>query len=540
MKINAEVMFKVITKGKENIENFPLESTVGTKKMIKDFHVKAVNERNNYVISQMEMFRDCKQNILEILKKRLAEGTPKDNQKTFDKEKSKLELLEEIIKYTNGNNDSIDKLGITEIICEIDEKENVDLTKVNNLLLEIFKILKEASIEVSASSFDYSMFTRIYGEKFLENMGLADFQNQMKLVFESIYWECPKLITHLKLNMLYLVNRYNKELDIFCEAKRNNLLNISKVTKDNYLENYNSTYESFKQKLRQDSFINVNKFLNKELNINDYLLVSPIRNSSFNKFVKGKSFSDLSSEEQKDFYLQINNLNETLEELDNYYYFDTIILDVIKRYKAKETYKGIYELKSKEVSKEDKVRNNLYKEYIKASKKNLFGKSNLDKANIIKVKMNEQITKLDTLYDELNEAKINEVIATSLNDGSTLYDIILLTNSFYIYLKPILNINFQGIEITSLLKKYFAFTYNPGVDFMKKINIFSDYNIADIIYEKYKLLDIELNREELEKDNLKKLKISTNMIRQIYYINNGSVGIDDIKIMCDIKNLELD
>ena len=45
-------------------------------------------------------------------------------------------------------------------------------------------------------------------------------------------------------------------------------------------------------------------------------------------------------------------------ELENYYYFEKIILDIIQRYKAKDTYKGVYELKNKEVLKEDKVREN--------------------------------------------------------------------------------------------------------------------------------------------------------------------------------------
>ena len=41
---------------KKYIEEYPLESTEGTKKMIKTYHINAVNSRNAYVNNKIEEY----------------------------------------------------------------------------------------------------------------------------------------------------------------------------------------------------------------------------------------------------------------------------------------------------------------------------------------------------------------------------------------------------------------------------------------------------------------------------------------------------
>ena len=63
---------------KKYIEEYPLETTEGTKKMIKTYHINAINSRNAYVNNKIEMYEEIKQDILNHIKGRVETLTPQD------------------------------------------------------------------------------------------------------------------------------------------------------------------------------------------------------------------------------------------------------------------------------------------------------------------------------------------------------------------------------------------------------------------------------------------------------------------------------
>ena len=74
--------------------------------------------------------------------------------------------------------------------------------------------------------------------------------------------------------------------------------------------------------------------------------------------------------------------------------------------------------------------------------------------------MNEKIKSLDTLYKELDDAHINEIILNNLNETSTIIDALNIFYSFYDYFKLI------------YLKKE---PDNKTIDFINKHNELSNY-----------------------------------------------------------------
>ena len=127
------------------------------------------------------------------------------------------------------------------------------------------------------------MYTESYMNCFLDKMNTDNFDEEMSNMFEKIYWNCPNLLTHLKLNVRYLVSKYRKNLTNFCKIKIDNLYKQSETTNSNYLKTYESYKKLLKLEIDSDQYTNITKFVNKQLNIDEYLINSPVRDKKINQ-----------------------------------------------------------------------------------------------------------------------------------------------------------------------------------------------------------------------------------------------------------------
>ena len=522
---------------KKYIEEYPLESTEGTKKMIKTYHINAVNSRNAYVNNKIEEYTTLQEQVYEELQKRVIALIPSDSSEKYTNLNNQKKVYEQIIKYNNNINSVYEKLDFDKIITEIGDIDVTDLSEVNELIKKVLDTFASANISISVNDFNYSMFTYDYMNVYFQTLNTETFNDSMKNIFDQIYWECPNIINHIKLNIRYLYNKYKKQLELYFINLNNNLLSTNNTDLNTYMNNYINICNTIDNTKNSDIYLLSYKFLNGELSIYDYLDDTPQVRKHFNRFLFEQEFNEQDEKTKNDLYIEINNLKHVVVELNNYNLYKDFISDIITRYKAKDTYKGVYQTKLKELDKVEKERIDLMNQYTK-DKGFLFFKKKINK-DLLKVQMNEKIKSLDTLYKELDDAHINEIILNNLNETSTIIDALNIFYSFYDYFKLIYlkkepdNKTIDFIDKHNELSNY---VNNINNNFIKKVKFIDETDINDTIFDKYKLLNINIKKDDLI-DNIKGLEDSIDFVNLRKNVEKSSLPIEKIKFIVDFNKI---
>ncbi|MDD3453240.1 MAG: hypothetical protein PHN42_03065 [Bacilli bacterium] len=531
---NLQSYLEIIEELKNKVDLFPLELFEGTKKMKENYNKQAILDRNDFVMNLIDKYEINLDIIKNQLNQRLTKLLPENKNNALDIINNKLILLRKVIKYNNKINDVEDKTGFNKIIYNMDNLINTDLREVNNTLLYVINKFNMASIKLTIQDFEYSIYTKKYMQSFLQLMNTDSFDSAMSEKFDEIYWNCPNLLVHLRLNVIDLINKYNKKLVEFVKLKQNNLFKQSQTNVNDYEQTYLFERKNYEQMLLRDPYINVNKFINNQLNINDYLINSSIRKNNISKFINFDVFEKFSEQEKSKFYLDIISLGDSICEVECYRYFEPLIKDIIERYKNKEKNKGLYNLKLKEIKKLEKEKNKQVIKYFK-----LESKEKNNKLIKISSDINEKIDILNQLYKDLEDSRINEKIYKYINEESTIYDAIKFISSFYGYLKSLIVKEFKintNQEINEIIDRFYNFAYDTNNVIINKFNLFSKYDIELLIKNKYQLFNINITKEDLV-ENISSLKETIKYIKEIYYLESDSISLNDIKLICEIKKI---
>ena len=534
------VIDKEISINNDHINTFKLELESGTKKMKEKFHKSAVKERNEYVEEQIKKFDKYQVEVYRLLKLRVNSLLPSDKSNHYDSLKKNIEKEKQIIVFNNSDYSIDFKLGIFKLISSIDINDDVSLNTINNTFLNIIKIFEDASIKLTISDFTYSMFTEKYMHVFLDNIEKNNrFEEVMKKCFDSIYWECPDIIKHLKLNFWSLLEKYEEKLKIYTDTVSYQLLQKTGYDKNSLVDKYLGNVNKYNLEVSRDEFYNLDSFLSKKKNVLDYLDDSATRVKNLDQFVIDGEFKDI--EDSSKFYDNMVELAHTLSVLKLYYRYEFIIKDIQDKYSKKDANKSVFSNKLKEVNTEEGKRKKIYNDYLKACGKNLFHKVNEEKIKSNKLAINEEILKLDTLYNELHDLEIVELINKKVNSTDSLYDLFSLSYESYYYLEKMFNEHFKDSDDYSFeeeLNKYFDFIYSPYNDFLKKINGFSMVDVSSVITDKYRLLGINVTNDNISVDNLDSFMDSVNYVKFIDDILKGDLSFDDINVIVKFREFE--
>lgn len=540
IRMSSTKIDKEISINNDHINTFKLELESGTKKMKEKFHKSAVKERNEYIEEQIKKFDKYQVEVYRLLKLRVNSLLPSDKSNHYDSLKKNIEKEKQIIVFNNSDYSIDFKLGIFKLISSIDINDDVSLNTINNTFLNIIKIFDDASIKLTIGDFTYSMFTEKYMHVFLDNIEKNNrFEEVTKKCFDSIYWECPDIIKHLKLNFWSLLEKYEEKLKIYTDAVSYQLLQKTGYDKNSLIDKYLGNVNKYNLEVSRDEFYNLDSFLSKKKNVLDYLDDSATRVKNLDQFVIDGEFKDI--EDSSKFYDNMVELAHTLSVLKLYYRYEFIIKDIQDKYSKKDANKSVFSNKLKEVNTEEGKRKKIYNDYLKACGKNLFHKVNEEKIKSNKLAINEEILKLDTLYNELHDLEIVELINKKVNSTDSLYDLFSLSYESYYYLEKMFNEHFKDSDDYSFeeeLNKYFDFIYSPYNDFLKKINGFSMVDVSSVITDKYRLLGINVTNDNISVDNLDSFMDSVNYVKFIDDILKGDLSFDDINVIVKFREFE--
>ena len=78
---------------------------------------------------------------------------------------------------------------------------------------------------------------------------------------------------------------------------------------------------------------------------------------------------------------------------------------------------------------------------------------------------------------------------------------------------------------------------NPNNGILRKINVFADYDIVSVVAEKYKLLNLVVTSEMIDRDNIDSTMDSVMFINLIQNIELSNVSLHDIEVLCNMKKI---
>ena len=155
-----------------------------------------------------------------------------------------------------------------------------------------------------------------------------------------------------------------------------------------------------------------------------------------------------------------------------------------------------------------------------------------------KLKFDNIISELIKLYDEYDSIKIENEVFEKVNDDTNIEEIFNIAASNYIYMIKLLKINNDNItieEIKNEINKLKKYLYETDFNMINNINITHEKDIANIIYDRYKLIGINLTLDDLLKENIDNILNNISILIKYYDIDILNIRIEDIEFILTVK-----
>lgn len=446
------------------------------------------------------------------------------------------------VELFNELNTPFEKLEIDKIAHSLGCFFESDLGLVNQNIKAFIDKFKNFGINLTADDFNYSSPANEYMRVFFEETSNGNLNSEkLKKSFETIYWKCPDIVTHIELNIryLYYINSKKIEKDL---SDRNEKILLSMSTDKNGLvkEFFELNKELIKLK-RRDSTLILNKFLNDEWRIKDF---NDKEMSVIYDRMYTKNYYDSSNVEKNEIDNNFGKLLNTLQEYNVYVRYKYIIDDLKAKYKVKDTFKGAYEAKNKELRKKEQEllkETEKTKKLAKRSKNPLlifFRKKIERKIYESPVIINSKIKELKQLYLELDEAAVNEKINEFVDDNCTIKYMFKIATSYYTYAYNLVKKHYEDdmdIDIAEELQVLIDFINQPYKVMLNNIKLAEEPDIKSIISNRYKILNIALEKESLDEENIESLITDVEKIVDFHNIRKSGLDLDDIEFVEKVK-----
>ena len=502
---------------KEILETMPVNNEKNTHK----YNEKIQELEKEYTVLENQ--------ILNEIKNRFNSKTENKPNNEIQKLQKELENYESIIEIINNIKSPYEKSNLNKETYRLGKYYKENLENVNNQILVCINILRNLGIEISAQDFAISDYAKEYMEVFFSEMKIGDIDSDnIKNKFEEIYWKCPDLITHIEINIKNIYMNNLLIINKFYDKKKQEILSKYKINEEQIIEEYYIT----KKELNKLKLINrdnlLNKFLNGELNVKDY--TQDKINSYYEKILNKETLDVINKNPEKIEEADINILKfkNSIYEFKKYLEFKFIINEVFERYKEKDKYKSLYKADLKKIkANENKIK--------KINKKSFFRNKNNNNQEI-----NNLINELKNDYKTFGRDEFYSKIANEVNGSTSLYSVLNLASCFYEFLVDCIIKNDKEIEQTEIDKKInelIEFVKFPYFTIINNIYIDENKDIALIIKDRYKLLNFNIEKDDLAEDNLDNLLNLLEKIKINYAIKKAGLNIEEIISICNFKKV---
>lgn len=516
---------------KKHVDNYVLETDDGTKRTKEKFYKQAATSRNEYINNQHIIFDKYLVEIKNELAYRFKNLMPISKSNYYDEKSREVDSLFNLVNLYSNMSDSF-KLNLDYLVSSINSETSLE--DLISIIKNYINKFREFGINLSIEDFKYTMFT----ENFMNAIFKSDDFNYIKDIFESIYFKCPDIKLQLKMNLKFTIEKYEKQLHEYVLSRCDSLSKQHLVHSGNVIEKYALSRRELGEGIAKDEYYNIKRFLDGEYKINDYLENSPVRDKNYNTFSIGEDYMSLSENDKQNFSSSMMGFYVTLNELKKYYKYEFMIKELLERYKQKDSIKSQYSAKKKEVLKEEDKRLAIYKEYLRANGVGFLAHKNDQKIKDSMLKMNEHVKNLNKLREELSDLEITYSLSNLVSSAS-IYDLLMISLTSFDFLEKcfVKNEDFSSKTLEENVLEFLRFLYNPNNSLLRKINVFTDYNIVDIIADKYRLLNLNVTSEMVNPENIESTMNIASYINLIQNIEKSNIDIHGIYNLCRMHNI---
>ena len=535
MKELVENIEKQITTDKEVISVLPRNGIKAIKTLLK-------------TISDMtEKYENLNEKLLKEIEDRYTELT------TVEENKEIPQLEQEILKYdmAEKNTDtrsSFEKMGLDRVVYNVNGYYKSNLERLNKELIFSVKQFGKVGIKLTAEDFCISEYAKKYMEVLLREAYEGDINSEaVKNTFEKVYWQCSEVVSHLYVNIRYIYDRYENQIDKFYNEKAQEILKSLSLTLEGVEE---KKAELIKQKNQIEETDNKNildKFYTGSLNINDY------KEDNYKRIyleLTNKDVTKLSEDEKREIDENIDKLNTNLTEYAKYLEYKFLVEEVLQTRqellknaeanKDKKVKKTQYELIKEEIKK---LQTEIFKLNAKIEKPNkgFFDRKKEEKKDSIAIlQRNNLVLDLKKTYMQLDEEMIKQKILQNLDETSSLYDVIKFASSYYGYMAKVMIKNNEDItdkEIGEKAEKIRKFVNFSNFTVINHVNISDTKELSIIIKDKYKLLGMQISKENFEEDSIEDLIRKVKIINNYNNIQKSKFSIKDLEYIMNVKEM---
>ncbi len=416
-------------------------------------------------------------------------------------------LVEKRLNYFNPHQTPYEILGLDKLFYSIQKYYNNDLTSYNSNINKILDIFEQAGITLIKKDFYFSSSAEEYMGVLISERANGNCNTPLvKDTFEKLFWKSHDMMHYILLNFKYLYFSNEKKFKDYIEKARKLILTEYENSYDKLVGKYHELITETNNNYLHNAGVFFEKFVNNEINNSDY------EKEKIDKLVS--EYMDNTITNKKDIFMKLYaSLNEEM-----FIYQNRLVLDEVdKIYQDKDNIKNLVNDTNKEISGLIKT---IQKKRKKIESRGLFKPKNV---NLLKKEVEDSLNELEQKYELLEENRYKEIIASFVNP--TIKDYYLIGKS-YLFMQKICKD--QEIDVDDTISKIDKNLYNPYNALIENIKYKNIDELNLIVFDKYRLLGLNLTVDSFAMDNLDSfIKAIGNII--IYYaLEELNVDMDEI------------
>lgn len=510
--------------------------------------IKAIKTLLETIQEMTAKYEYVHEKLLKDIESRYDELTAVSENEEIPKIEANILKYNEAVKNTD-NRSSYDKMGLDKITYNINGYYKSNLERLNKELIDCVKQFENVGINLTAEDFNISEYSKEYMYVLLQEAHDGQINSEkVKDAFEKVYWKCSEVVSHLYVNIKYIYDKYESEIDKFYKNKSEEVLQEFNATAEQ-IENKRTELIKQKKKLEDiDNKITLDKFYTGSLNINDY------KEDNYKRMyteLTSKEISDLSETEKAEMDENIEKLDSNLGEYSKYCEYRFLVDGVLSIREE--------ELKKAEANKDKKVKKtefDIIKENIKKLATEIFKinekldkpskgffkkKSSNDKKNTaVILQRNNLILDLKKAYMELDEEILKQNIIQNIDETSSLLDVLKLASNYYGFMARSMikkNEEITDTEIGELAKEIRDFINFSNFAVINYVKISETKDLAIIIKDKYKLFGLQVSKENFQEDNVEDLIRKVKLITNYNNIQKTKFSVGDLEYITTVKEM---
>jgi len=509
--------------------------------------IKAIKTLVKTIEDTTKKYQAVNEKLLNDITSRYDELVAVEENDELPKLEQEILKLDVAIKNTDTRS-SYEKMRLDKIVYNVNGYYKSNLERLNKELIDCVKQFESVGIIITAKDFNISEYAQEYMAVLLHEACNGQINSErIKETFEKVYWKCSEVVTHLYVNIRYIYDKYENEIDKFYENKMEEIL-----------QNLNSTPEQVedtkialirrKKKIEDiDSKLILEKFYKGLWNINDY------KEQNYKKLyfdLISKEVSDLSEKEKAEMDESFEKLNSNLNEyakFNEYKFLSDGVLNIrneelerLEKEKGKKVKKTEYDIAKENIKKTTaevfKINAKLEK-----SSKGLFGKKiDSKKNNIVILQRNNAILELKKLYMELDEQIIKQKIMQNIDETSSILDVLKMGSYYYGFMAKEIIKKYPEItdkelgEMAQNIRDFITFSNFTVINYIK---ISDKKELSVIIKDKYKLFGMQLSKENFQEDSIEDLIKKVKIINNYNNILKSKFSVQDLEYIMSAKEL---